>query len=107
LKKSSPTRYSLAENLWKDNHHPPFLSRIKESRAWPARMGLKTKTKEAMGPLSDSKSLKQGKILSAEVRILIEKITYYHLLSEVGCQVLEAMTISTNSSQYKITCLML
>jgi hypothetical protein len=50
-------------------------------------MGLKTKTKEAMGPLSDSKSLKQGKILSAEVRILIEKITYYHLLSEVGCPV--------------------
>jgi hypothetical protein len=86
LKKSSPTRYSLAENLWKDNHHPPFLSRIRGSQAWQARMGLKTKTKEAMGPLSDSKSLKQAKIISEEVRILIEKITYFRLLSEVGCQ---------------------
>jgi hypothetical protein len=86
LKKSSPTRYSLAENLWKGNHHPSFPSRIRESQAWPARMGLKTKTKEEMGPLSDSKSLKQAKIISAEVRILIEIITYFRLLSEVGCQ---------------------
>lgn len=87
LKKSSPTRYSLAENLRKDNHHLPFLSRIRGSQAWPALMGLKTKTKGAMGPLSDSKSLKQAKIISVEVKISIEKITYFHLLSEVGCQV--------------------
>jgi len=70
-------------------------------------MGPKTKTKEAMGPHSDSKSLKQAKTISVEVRILIEKITFYRLLSEVGCLVLEAMTISTSSSQSKITCLML
>jgi hypothetical protein len=96
LKKSLPTRFSLAENLWKDNHHPLFLSRIRGFRAWPAQMGLKTKTKEAMGPLSGSKSLKQAKTISAEARILTEKITYFRLLSEVGCQALEAMIISTN-----------
>ena len=32
-------------------------------------MGLKTKTKEAMESLLDSKSLRQAKIISAEVRI--------------------------------------
>jgi len=107
LKKSSPTRYSLAGNLWKGNHHPPFLSRIRGSQAWLARTGLRTKIQEAMGPLSDSKHLKQAKIISAEVRISTEKITFYPLFSEVVCQVLEAMIISTSPFQYKITCLML
>ena len=107
LKKSSPTRYSLAGNLWKANHHPHFLSRIRGSQAWPARTGLRTKTQEAMGPLSDSIYLKQAKITSAEVRISTEKITYYLLFSEVVCQVLEAMIISISLSQSKITYLML
>jgi hypothetical protein len=107
LKKSSPTRYSLAGNLWRGNHHPPFLSRIRGSQAWPARMALRTKTQEAMGLLSDSKYLKLAKIISAEVRISTEKITYYRLFSEVVCQVLEAMIISTSLSQSKITYLML
>jgi hypothetical protein len=60
-----------------------------------------------MGPLSDSKYLKQAKITSAEVRISTEKITYYLLFSEVVCQVLEAMIISISLSQSKITYLML
>jgi hypothetical protein len=107
LKKSSPTRYSLAGNLWRGNHHPHFLSRIRGSLAWPARTGLRTKTQEAMGLLSDSKYLKQAKIIFAEVRISTEKITYYRLFSEVVCQVLEAMIISTSPSPSKITCLML
>ena len=50
-------------------------------------MGLMIITKEVTGPLLDSKCPKQGKLISAEVRMLIEKIIFYRLVSEVGCQV--------------------